>query len=125
MWRYDNSLTPPAPILDVVIATPGFPEQNVSLRGKLDIGADLTVIPEQFVETLDLPIRYHTRARGYDGSSRSCPVYVVDLKLGGFNVDSTPCIATRRDNVLLGREVLNLFFITLDGPNLTFDMKQE
>lgn len=125
MWRYDHSLNPPAPMLDVVIATPGFPEHNVSLRGKLDIGADLVVIPEQFAKGLDLPIRYHVRARGYDGSYRSCPVYVVDLKLNGFDVDSTPCIATRRDNVLLGREVLNLFFITLDGPNLIFDMKQE
>jgi hypothetical protein len=33
------------------------------------------------------------------------------------------CIAADRLNVLVGRNVLNRFVITLDGRNLRFDLK--
>ncbi len=103
----------------------GIRAQSVSLRAKLDVGASISVIPEQLVKLLDLPSHGNTLARGYDGSHRLCPTYRVDLKFNGIEVDWIDCIATDREDVLLGRNVLNLFFITLDGPNLTFDMKQE
>jgi hypothetical protein len=51
--------------------------------------------------------------------------YGIDLKFNGFDINWIDCVATERKNVLLGRNVLNRFFITLDGSNLTFDMKQE
>jgi hypothetical protein len=63
------------------------------------------------------------RTKGYDGAARVCPVFRVDLKFNGFTLDWIRCIATEREDVLLGRNVLNLFFINLDGPNLIFDMK--
>jgi len=125
MWFYDQTFLPPAPKLDVQVFLAGIRAQSVSLRAKLDIGAGVTVIPERLVTLLDLPSHDNTLARGYDGSHRLCPTYRIDLKFNGFEVDWIDCIATEREDVLLGRNILNLFFITLDGPNLTFDMKQE
>ena len=40
----------------------------------------------------------------------------------GYVVQDVQCVATDRDNVLLGRDVLNDFVITLDGENLTFSL---
>jgi len=125
MWFYDQTFFPPAPRLDVQVFLAGIHAQSVSLRAKLDIGASTTVIPEKLVKLLDLPSHGNTLARGYDGSYRLCTTFRVDLKFDGIEVDWIDCIATEREDVLLGRNVLNLFFITLDGPNLTFDIKQE
>lgn len=44
MPAYDFSLNPPAPIADVVVAHPTSGVSGV-MRGKLDCGADITVIP--------------------------------------------------------------------------------
>jgi hypothetical protein len=41
----------------------------------------------------------------------------------GFALPSVRCIATDRTNVLLGRNVLNRFIVTLDGKSLTFALQ--
>ncbi len=125
MWSYDQSEFPAFPGFDLQVFKAELPTRSVSARAKLDIGASITVIPEQFVAWLNLSIRDHIQTTGYDGASRLLPVYGIDLKFNGFDINWIDCVATERKNVLLGRNVLNLFFITLDGPNLTFDMKQE
>jgi predicted aspartyl protease len=123
MWHYDQATFPPAPKMDVQIFKAGISTRSVNLHAKLDTGASITVIPEQFVAWLDLPSHENTRARGFDGKYQSYPLYLIDLRLNGIYVDWIDCIATKREDVLLGRNVLNLFFIPLDGPNLTFDIK--
>jgi hypothetical protein len=50
MPAYDFSLNPPAPIADVVVAHPTSGVSSV-MRGKSDCGADITVIPEDFVNS--------------------------------------------------------------------------
>jgi len=47
------------------------------------------------------------------------PDYYAATLVGGIRLPAVRCIAARRDDVLLGRNVLNRFLITLDGKNLT------
>ena len=54
MPAYDNSYNPPAPVADVVVAHPVRGARRSALRGKLDSGADITVIPERLVSQLGL-----------------------------------------------------------------------
>ena len=93
------------------------------LRGKLDTGADLTVIPESLVPQLALSARAHVWARGYDGTFSQRPVYYVRLSLESHELPAVRCIAADRRNVLVGRNVLNRFVITLDGRNLRFEIQ--
>lgn len=53
-----------------------------------------------------------------------CSVYYVRLTIEGFPVASVRCIATARGDVLVGRNVLNRFFITLDGRRQTFALSE-
>jgi predicted aspartyl protease len=93
------------------------------LRGKLDSGADTTVIPERVVEQLGLTPRGHLWTRGFDGTNSHRPVYYVRLLIESFDLPSVRCVAADRTTVLVGRNVLNRFRLILDGKNLTFDLQ--
>jgi predicted aspartyl protease len=120
---FDPSFTPPAPVAAVVVIHPVSSVNSGVMRGKLDTGADLTVIPEALVTQLALSARSHVWARGYDGTLSQRPVYYVRFTLEGHELPAIRCIAADRRNVLVGRNVLNRFVINLDGPNRRFDLR--
>ena len=122
MPSYDRSVSPPAPIADVFFVNPATGLRTELVRGKLDTGAAVTVIPEDIVVALELVSHGEVWARSYDGSYSQQPLYYVALMVAGFSVPPVRCLAARRETALIGRNVLNRFVITLDGKNLTFEM---
>ncbi|MEY2427482.1 MAG: hypothetical protein QOJ40_367 [Verrucomicrobiota bacterium] len=123
MLPFDRHFTPPAAVADVVVTHPTSSANSGVLRGKLDTGADLTVLPESLVPQLGLIPRASIWARGYDGTFSQRPVYYVRFSIEGHSLPAVRCIAADRRNVLVGRNVLNRFVITLDGKNLQFDLQ--
>ena len=123
MPAFDRSFTPPAAVASVVETHPVSSATSGMLRGKLDTGADLTVIPESLVPQLALRARAFVWARGYDGTFSQRPAYYIRFSLEGYELPVVRCIAADRQNVLVGRNVLNRFVITLDGRNLRFELQ--
>ncbi|MFQ5858025.1 MAG: aspartyl protease family protein [Anaerolineae bacterium] len=123
MPRYDDSLTPPAPFVDVVVIHPSDAGKAARRRGKLDTGADLSAIPEAVALQLQLPARGTVTGRDYKGEVTTHVAYTVALEIDGQRLDNVKVIATARNDVLLGRNVLNQFIITLNGKTLTFDIE--
>jgi predicted aspartyl protease len=124
MPAYDPSFNPPAPVADVMVTHPVTGAESGALRGKLDTGADVTVIPERLVTQLGLTPKGQTWTRSYDGAYSQRLVYYVRMSVEGFLVASVRCIATARSDVLLGRNVLNRFLITLDGKRQIFALTE-
>ena len=52
MPAYDAGFNPPAPVAGVTAAHPVSGASSGALRGKLDSGADVTVVPERLIAQL-------------------------------------------------------------------------
>ena len=120
MPAYDASFNPPAPVADIIISHPVTGATSNALCGKFDTGADVTVIPDHLVAQLNLTAKGHIWTRGYEGTYGQRAVYYVRFTIEGLPVASVRCITTAREDVLVGRNVLNRFLITLDGKRQTF-----
>ena len=101
MPAYDRAFDPPAPVADVTIANPVTPNKRSRVRGKMDTGADITVIPERLIVSLGISPKGRVWTRGYDGTPAQRAVYYVRLTLEGFVLATVRCIATNRADVLL------------------------
>jgi predicted aspartyl protease len=123
MPRYDASFSPPAPLMDVTVVHPTDASKSTRLRGKLDTGADLSAIPESLMTQFNLLARGTVTSRDYKGEATTHAAYSVSLEIASVRLDNIKVVATPRANVLLGRNVLNKFIITLDGKALTFEMQ--
>ena len=81
------------------------------------------MIPELLVPQLGLIPKGLHWARTYGGTYSQRPVYYAQMTVEGFVVTAVRCAAARND-ALLGRNVLNHFFVTLDGKRLSFGLSE-
>lgn len=123
--RYDDTtLDPPGPMVNVTVRPPGCAEPTWKTLGQLDTGADVTLIPASVADELQLaPEEYHIIMAGYDNAETERMAYFVDLEIAGHTLESVEVVAVPTDTVLVGRDVLNHFIVTLNGKTLTFELQ--
>lgn len=93
-------------------------------HGKIDTGADLTVIPTLIVDELALQPRGTVRTRSFrhDEPQRIHTCFYVDVEFAGCSFKHVKTIETIRPDVLLGRNILNKVRLVLDGKNFRFEI---
>ncbi len=92
MRSYDKTLYPPCPVVSVRFAHPTTGVQSRPMRGLLDTGAGMTVIPEQLPVQLGLYPHGQTLTTSFDGSRSSRDVYYVGVRVEGFSLPSVRCV---------------------------------
>ena len=59
---------------------------------------------------------------GYGETATRVPMYRLTLEIAGRTLDAMKVVGTPSNYALLGRDVLNRFLTTLDGPHLSFEI---
>jgi predicted aspartyl protease len=120
--RYETAFQPPAPVLDVVVRNPYAPSGEYRCRAMLDTGAGISVVPQDAMTALGLVEAQKIMARSWDGTSREVVTCIVRMEFDGGVVPLVEVVVADRPTALLGRDVLNLFRLLLDGPALTLEI---
>lgn len=109
-------------VLLKVAATPSgdwYPD----LAALADTGADRSVLPQRVVDALGLVSFERETVSGFDGTPVECPVYSVRLIVRDLPAIRVNVLGGWRDGyAILGRDVLNLYRVVFDGPNLKLEI---
>ncbi|MEI7687348.1 MAG: hypothetical protein WCL32_20260 [Planctomycetota bacterium] len=87
-YRYSEEFAPPAPFVHATLLNPANQLATEAIPAQPDCGADRTVIPQPFVDRLQLaPVRQIPVA-GLGGRVRTIETYYVRLQIRGLDPSS-------------------------------------
>ena len=123
MLPYDSAFNPPAPVLEIVVGRPQATHIETRVQAQLDPGSDITVLPESVAEAIGLQRAGDLETEGYDGVVTRWPLCVVTLTVADVTLPPMSVVVMPRSLAILGRDVLNHFILTLNGKDLTFELR--
>ena len=120
MYPYDTSFTPPAPVLPVQIGSAQSPGEMRRTTAQLDTGADISGVPITLLSELGIEPYRSVEVQDFDGDVKQVRTFLIQLELDRFRFRRLEVVALDAPRALLGRDVLNNFYLALDGPELIF-----
>ncbi len=121
MPKYDTSFNPPAPVILIEVRNP-LTGATVQVRAQIDSGTSISVLPVSAATDLGLNAIGTIEARGFDLTSQRLPTFLVMMLLDDFVILNAEVVTARRHDMLLGRDVLQNFILTLNGKAEMFDL---
>jgi len=121
-YPYTSAYVPPLPALEVVLRLPDGGSLG-PFSALADTGADATLVPSAFLEQLGARPFSGAFLRSQWGERRSIDLFLLDFQIAEVTL---PGIEVAGDlysrEIILGRNVLNLLILLLDGPSQTTDL---
>ncbi len=114
---YEIGFNPPAPFVTIEFRNPNGMGPIESLRALVDSGSDQTILPPMVAHRLGLISLGRIPIGGYSGRLY-LDEYLVQLCIDTFAPLTLNVLAAPPGQPpLVGRDVLNRYRVTLDGPN--------
>lgn len=122
MIAYSVNHDPPAPIFQVTVASMFNRRLRQTLPALLDTGSDVTAIPEELIERLNLyPIR-QLQFEDLHANASIVFTYKVRLVFADIVIPQLEVVPTGLNLVVVGRDILNRLNLHLYGPQLAFEI---
>ena len=121
MFKYDPAFDPPAPVVAVDVSDPDTGKTS-PYSALIDTGAFMSVVPASLARDLDLKPHSRVKARGVGNQAIDLSTYLVRLIVAGHVIVDLEVAAFDRQTMLLGRDILQHFILTLDGKAGAFTL---
>lgn len=121
MFKYDLAFDPPAPVVAVDVSDPDTGKMS-PCSALIDTGAFMSVVPASLARDLDLKPHSRVKARGVGNQAIDLSTYLVRLTVAGHVIVDLEVAAFDRQTMLLGRDILQHFILTLDGKAGAFTL---
>ena len=123
MPTYSSDLfDPPAPLAQTTLRNPKNGDTVSNVPMLLDSGADVTLLPSAFVNQLGVAPETDTiyELMGFDGNVSLASVVQLEMLFLNKTFRGRFLLIDQEWGVI-GRDILNLLILLLDGPNLIWN----
>jgi hypothetical protein len=124
-FRYSRNYFPPAPTVDLTLITAAEFLRIGPLQAIVDSGADGTIVPIHYLEEIQAPPTVEMVIRSQWGERRNVLLYLIDLQIGDLTLPGVEVVGDElSEEVVLGRDILNLLRVVLDGPREVVEVSE-
>ncbi len=114
---------PPAPIVRATVRGPSDSADDIPML--IDTGSDVSVVPQAVAEAIGAPIHpSRVPVQFYTGAEEAWEEAELSVEFGRFRFEGL-FLVVESSYGILGRNVLNLLMLTLDGPHLNWSAGAE
>lgn len=119
-FKYNTTIIPDAPFIDLRVES--YFGESLPEKGKIDTGADKTGIPKYLVGRLNLQKHDERTIQWGNGTQTREDMYFVYIGIGETKFELMEVVALDKNYVLVGRDLINLWTLILDGKNKVGDI---
>ncbi len=120
---YSSRYFPPLPVLHIHLRVPDTARIHGPVQAIIDTGADMTIVPLPWLEGIAAPELDEVRLRSHWGEYTSATTYMVDIQVGKTILPALEVVGDPYSTeALIGRNVLNMLLLLLDGPQQFVDV---
>ena len=122
MPAYDLHYNPPAVIARITLRNASSGVSETGVAALVDSGAEISVLPAAIVAKI-----WHSASRkylvsGYDNRTSEIEAASAEIEFGGRSF-SGQYLLVEQNIGIIGRDILNLGILVLDGPELQWDFR--
>lgn len=126
MFRYGTIQYKPleSPQIKLHISSRKDLSSSVPVDAIVDTGAVMTCVPEKLIKRIGGDrLGYSVRQISSVGAKRHpCKTYFINLKVAKCEFRNIEVVAVDREYAILGRDILNQYSVTFDGPSLRWEV---
>lgn len=124
-FLYATRYFPAAPQVEIWLGPPDGSFRLGPLQALIDTGSDATVVPQAMLRPLRLQVDDRKYLRSPWGDRHVVDIFMMDIGIVGLRLPVVEVVAdTIGDEVIVGRNVLNMLRVLLDGPKHTLEITE-